>query len=163
MLKSPGTDIFSQFGGRRFWHSITIHIVVCTWICFLENYSLRPPTLGGHGKSYSRLVRVQCAATGRFSVFLAGSLPYIYNSNAYWPLFTAVFSCLQFWLWPSRMKSDKIAKIRKSRKKLQFYWKCTFMIFLPVKSWFSRYFLIKSNIYKNLLKSRLEIFLHNFD
>ena len=32
------------------------------------------------------------------------------------------------------------------------------MIFLSVKSWFSRYFLIKLNVYKNLEKSFLEVF-----
>ena len=80
------------------------------------------------------------------------------NSNDYWPPFTAVFGSCQIWLCPGKISSDKNGIFGKSRKRLQFCLKCTFMIFLSVKSWLSRYFLIKSNVYKNLEKSFLEVF-----
>ena len=81
-----------------------------------------------------------------------------YMSCVYWPLLTAVFSCLQIVPPMNKMKGAKNEISGKSRKMLQFYWKCMFMIFLAVKSWFHGYFLIKLNINKNLERSFIEIY-----
>jgi len=84
-----------------------------------------------------------------------------YMSCVYWPLLTAVFSCLQIVPPMNKMKGAKNEKSGKSGKKLQFYWKCTFIIFLSEKIWFSRYFLIKPNINKDFEKSFIEIYSGN--
>ena len=74
------------------------------------------------------------------------------------PFSRAVFSCLQIVPPMNKMKGAKNEISGKSRKMLQFYWKCMFMIFLAVKSWFHGYFLIKLNINKTLERSFIEIY-----
>ena len=93
-----------------------------------------------------------------FLIFICQNQGFRYMSCVYWPLLTAVFSCLQIVPPMNKMKGAKNEISGKSRKMLQFYWKCMFMIFLAVKSWFHGYFLIKLNINKTLERSFIEIY-----